>query len=100
MKTFLIWLLSFSSLTFANLPPAKPHLVIAINNTGDMVGTDADTSSYPNSGLNTVPTKDIGTDQDSKQTEVDRNFRGPAPAYPTAPAYAPPARSYTPPSTQ
>ncbi|MFA5959261.1 MAG: hypothetical protein WC785_01935 [Tatlockia sp.] len=83
-----------------NLDPSKPIAkmipVISVNNNTSDVGTDSSTTLIPNNGLNTVPTKDIGTDTDSKQTEMERNFRGNAKPYPTAPAYAPPPRAFTP----
>ncbi|WP_156875061.1 hypothetical protein [Legionella micdadei] len=70
---------------------AKTQLAMAVQGSGAMVGTDKATTSFPNSGMNTMPTKQVGTDS----YVVNPNAPSTKPGYgagavwPTAPAYTP-----------
>ncbi|KTD25824.1 hypothetical protein Lmac_1595 [Legionella maceachernii] len=94
--TLLIALLGISVLmngSFAGIAQIqeKLQLAIAINNPGGSVGTDKATTSFPNAGMNTTPTKQIGTDS----YVINPNAPSTKPGYgagtvwPTAPAYTP-----------
>lgn len=49
---------------------AKPQLVIALQDNHPTTGTDSGTTSHPNEGLNTTPTKDTGTETYSNESPI------------------------------
>lgn len=66
------------------------QLAIAVNDNSIMIGTDKATTSFPNAGMNTMPTKQVGTDS----YVVNPNAPSTKPGYgsgvwPTAPVYNP-----------
>ena len=70
----------------------KPlELAMAINDTNVQVGTDKATTSFPTAGMNTTPTKMVGTDAhvvnpNAPTTKPGFGFGN---VWPTAPAYSP-----------
>lgn len=78
---------------------AKAQLVVAVQDSGVSFGTDAGTTTYPNAGMNTMPTKDVGTDSNAADPNAPASKPGQAPAFNQAPPYAP-APAYTPPANQ
>ncbi len=77
----------------------KAQHVIAVQNGSKNVGTDAGTSTFPNAGLNTTPTKEIGTDTYKVNPYAPATKPFMAPAFSPPPKFAP-APAFTPPSNQ
>ncbi|KTC87754.1 MULTISPECIES: hypothetical protein [Legionella] len=88
MKKYILALFLLGMVILANTSYA-----IALNNTSVQIGTDRGTSSFPMSGMNTTPTKMIGTD--AHVVNPDAPFTKPeyAPGgvWPLAPSYTPQA---------
>ncbi|CDZ77046.1 hypothetical protein BN59_01325 [Legionella massiliensis] len=78
---------------------ANVQLAVAVQDSGVSFGTDAGTTTYPNAGMNTTPTKNIGTDSNAVDPNAPIAKPGQAPAFNPAPAFAP-APAYTPPASQ
>ncbi len=78
---------------------ARTQLVIAIQDSGVSIGTDAGTTTYPNAGFNTMPTKDVGNENKTYNPDAPASKPFQAPAFSPPPPFATPP-AYTPPSTQ
>ncbi|MBA2711434.1 MAG: hypothetical protein H0U57_12690 [Tatlockia sp.] len=89
-------LLNAAELNSGHLP-IKVVPVIAINNGGTNVGTDAGTTTHPKGGLDTMPTKNVGSEYNKVNPHAPstKPFMAPAfsppPAFATDPAHTPPA---------
>jgi hypothetical protein len=77
----------------------KAQHVIAVQNGSTNIGTDAGTSTFPNGGLNTTPTKEIGTDTYKVNPNAPATKPFMAPAFSPPPKFAP-APAFTPPGNQ
>jgi hypothetical protein len=78
----------------------KAQLVVAVqDNSGVNFGSDAATTSHPNAGMNTMPTKDVGTESNAVNPNAPASKPGQSPDFSPPPTFATPP-AYTPPSTQ
>lgn len=70
---------------------ANTSFAIAINNTSVQLGTDKGTSSFPMSGMNTTPTKMIGSDAHvvNPNAPFTKPEYAPGGVWPLAPSYTP-----------
>lgn len=83
-----------------NAVQGKAQLVVAIQNeAGTGFGTDAGTTSYPNAGMNNMPTKDVGTQTDTVNQNAPFAKPGEVPdlTAPPLPAYVAPSSQNPPP---
>jgi hypothetical protein len=75
------------------------QLVVAVQDNGINFGSDSGTTSSPNGGMNTMPTKDVGNESDAVNQDAPVAKPGQAPAFNPTPAFdTPPA--YTPETDQ
>ncbi|KTD35748.1 hypothetical protein Lnau_0732 [Legionella nautarum] len=88
MKKSILTLALFGMVILANT-----SFAIAINNTSVLLGTDKGTSSFPMSGMNTTPTKMIGTDAYvvNPNAPFTKPEYAPGGVWPLAPSYTPQA---------
>ncbi len=91
-------LLNAAAVNFNNLQ-VRIIPVIAVNNGGTNIGTDAGTTSYPKGGLNTMPTKDVGSEFEEVNPNNPSTKPFMAPAFSPPPQFAP-APAYVPPSNE
>ena len=68
---------------------AKPHLVIALQDNHPTTGTDSDTISFPNSGIDSTPTMDTGTETNSRKPPPPLPNNPSLPNAPIPPATSP-----------
>lgn len=97
MKRTLILIAAMGISTF--LHAAKLWPVLAVQNGGRNFGTDAGTTTYPKGGLNTMPTKEVGNEENTVNPNAPATKPFMAPAFSPPPKFAP-APAFTPPASQ
>ncbi len=94
--SLLIALLGIVTLVNANTVsaplPAKLQLAISLHDNSGQIGTDKGTTSFPNAGINSVNTQEVGTDATlvNPNDPFTQPGHGPAAGWPPAPPYTPP----------
>lgn len=101
MKRMILCILAISlpSLSCAAVSQGKAQLVVAINDNSVSFGTDSGTTSTPNAGMDTMPTKQVGHEASTVNQDAPIAKPGEVPAINPPPTFTKPP-AYTPPASQ
>ena len=102
MKRIILIILAISLPSLGNATDsvqARAQLVVAVQDDSVSFGTDSGTTSSPNAGMDTMPTKQVGSEENTVNQDAPVAKPGQAPAFDPPPAFAKPP-AFTPPASQ